>query len=496
MVRFSLSSPSASPLGQTASRVVALPPLLLKLVPARKLKPAQEEPRMPEIEALASLQQIFRKHFPVQSQHIQQHQDTIHNALTVLVPIQASSQDSLQQILADTAAINPFFSQSASTHFARFVVLKDESQGIDEPHLLFSATYDGHFEDYIRELFRLTDPDCLETNILNRIFQSCRAYPTDASRDVETFSTFIRQHSIKHNTFFMAYWNRSVAEIYESKAFCDELQQAIEAPALRQEIDEVWAHHCLKHHIKPQKPTLLIPTAFTKFFEQFLEKYWVKIRFDQNDPSDRLQQTAAQVERLRASRAIEDQMAQNQFLTLHAIHPGFLGINALILKFLLYLAAGRARKAKGNLSGISTIHSLRWVIIPKGILSRAHVPYLLFESNYNGSWDSYVDDFVQYAYHRMNLIWGKCTNYRSRGAQDTEWFKQHIRNYLFPAQAYYSAYPDLSVHNIITSLRVAEVLKINLSDPQQAEVSAEPSKARQVLDSFRLFLAGAYQSIN
>jgi hypothetical protein len=99
---------------------------------------------------------------------------------------------------------------------------------------------------------------------------------------------------------------------------------------------------------------------------------------------------------------------------------------------------------------------------------------------------------VQYACRRMNLIWGKCQDYQSQGAKDVEWFKQHIRNYLFPAQSYYSAYSDLTVRNILTCLRIAEILK---TTPSSTKISKSEQTNRNFI-SLKFLLAGTYHSIN
>jgi hypothetical protein len=488
MMLSSLSSLALSTLERSAS---FFPLNLLKFVPDVSSKDGPDSSQRQKAKELTYIKHIFQSYLPAQTQQILDHQAVAQSALTVLIPIHPEKEEQLREDLKNsTDSINQYFIKSSTTHFARFVILHDEPQGIDQPYLLFSSTYDGNFEAYIDELVRLTNAEAPDADVLNAIFECCQGYTSSMSRDAKLFRNFIDQHAVSSNAFFMAYWDKSVSEIKASQALYNELGQSLENPFFRQELSQECDHIGSLQSIKPQKPSSLKTGFLTQKFEEFLEKYWVKIRPAQNDPGYHLQPNPTQLARRHESKVIEDHIAQNQFLTLHAIHPGFLGINVLILKVILWLAAGRAKKAKGNLSGIPTIHSLRWVIIPSGIMSDR--PYLLFESNYNGSWDSYVDDFVQYACLRMNLIWGKCQDYLSQGSRDTEWFKQHIRNYLFPAQIYYSAYPDLTVRNILTCLRVAEIIKT----PQHSSKTAEVEQADRALISLKLLLAGAYHSIN
>ena len=51
----------------------------------------------------------------------------------------------------------------------------------------------------------------------------------------------------------------------------------------------------------------------------------------------------------------------------------------------------------GKLGGIRTIHFARWVALPDG--------RLLFFSNYDGSWEAYLGEFVDKASMGLTMIW-------------------------------------------------------------------------------------------
>ena len=81
-----------------------------------------------------------------------------------------------------------------------------------------------------------------------------------------------------------------------------------------------------------------------------------------------------------------------------------------------------------KLQTLSFIHYARWVIerFPDGgDGERLHYPYLLFESNFNGSWDQYIDAFSEVVPTRMKGIWG--TSYGFPGPIPVEPFKDYIR---------------------------------------------------------------------
>jgi hypothetical protein len=101
----------------------------------------------------------------------------------------------------------------------------------------------------------------------------------------------------------------------------------------------------------------------------------------------------------------------------------------------------------GELGGIPTIHFAKWLLIDGG--SR-----LLFLSNYDGSWESYLGDFVDQAAIGLNLAWSCTSEYPKTnllaldGAEDEATFKAWGRAHQVPTQVFYSAYPHLSIAGI------------------------------------------------
>ncbi|HEX2674462.1 MAG TPA: hypothetical protein VHM25_26485, partial [Polyangiaceae bacterium] len=98
----------------------------------------------------------------------------------------------------------------------------------------------------------------------------------------------------------------------------------------------------------------------------------------------------------------------------------------------------------GQLGGIPTIHFAKWLLIDDNAR-------LLFFSNYDSSWESYLSDFVDRAAIGLNLAWTltkdyPTTSYLTRlGASDEERFKAWSRAYQRPTQVFYTAYPELGI---------------------------------------------------
>ena len=106
----------------------------------------------------------------------------------------------------------------------------------------------------------------------------------------------------------------------------------------------------------------------------------------------------------------------------------------------------RVRRIQGQLGGIPTIHFARWVILDDR--------NVVFLSNYDGSWSSYLGDFVDRASLGLTAIWGNTKGFpRPRllmfgGARDEQRFKSFARRAQVPSLAWYRAYPELSIPNI------------------------------------------------
>ncbi|MGC4087026.1 MAG: hypothetical protein QM756_03815 [Polyangiaceae bacterium] len=122
----------------------------------------------------------------------------------------------------------------------------------------------------------------------------------------------------------------------------------------------------------------------------------------------------------------------------------------------------------GQLGGIPSIHFAKWLLLDEG-------RRLLFFSNYDNSWESYLGDFVDQAAIGLNLAWTCCEGYpKTRflvegGADDEERFKAWGRAHQRPTQVFYSAYPDLSIAVINNNTWIRHGLQ---SRPSAAEVTA------------------------
>jgi len=149
-----------------------------------------------------------------------------------------------------------------------------------------------------------------------------------------------------------------------------------------------------------------------------------------------------------ANMASEDHFAQNALSHVVPVKAGF--VRRFVLRvahrYIAALATHHFNYVE-QLGGIPSIHFAKWLLIDNG-------RRLLFFSNYDGSWESYLGDFVDQAAIGLNLAWSCTQGYpRTRalafgGANDEERFKAWGRAHQRPTQVFYSAYPNRSVSNI------------------------------------------------
>ncbi len=141
------------------------------------------------------------------------------------------------------------------------------------------------------------------------------------------------------------------------------------------------------------------------------------------------------------------------------VRPAVTWINALIFR------AARALPATlGGLLGLSLIHFARWVIIRRdqwpGRAPGAkplNNDYMLFISNFNGTWDQYIDAFADGIPGGLDLFWYSSTKY-PHSIPITP-FKDYIRANQVDTTYYYNATPGAAQRDIKAALKLARALR-------------------------------------
>jgi hypothetical protein len=346
------------------------------------------------------------------------------NALTVIVPILPDKLQFLRgylKTIGDDVVNNPYvrFAKTPSTHSARWVIFED----LPEPRLYFSACYDGTFEDYLTEITSQLGPG------MDPIWACCRGYYIRSAYNPKEFADFLLPHSFQSNVFLAAFPGLSARQISDNITFRTTFDDFL---------DGVQNLSPVSKSATPLSPFAAVPEsnqwsdAFFKIIGSVTD-WLVGVRPGVITPNVRIPSN-------RYLSDIEDRIDQNQMTVLSSVKKQFWP--RLLLRFFLFLGWLTGKPSPtGQLSGLSTIHFARWALIDNGNT-------LLFESVYDGSWESYIDDFRDHAASGMNAIWANCIGYPKGGCLDIEYFKQLIRSHQIPAQVFYSAYPNQTVKNI------------------------------------------------
>jgi hypothetical protein len=121
-------------------------------------------------------------------------------------------------------------------------------------------------------------------------------------------------------------------------------------------------------------------------------------------------------------------------------------------------------KFKGLLT-LSLIHYARWVIVkPKDFPNLGYgqpeedvkYAYEMFFSNFNGSWDQYIDSFSMSIASGLDLFWFHNVNYPK--SVPIEAFHRYITANQVQTDFYYNAYPLASSNDVKSAQRVLTTL--------------------------------------
>ena len=179
---------------------------------------------------------------------------------------------------------------------------------------------------------------------------------------------------------------------------------------------------------------------------------WLEVR----DPSQDGPPTSP--ESLKQMAEAEDQVVQNHMSSLVLIKPGIL--RAALIRVGLWNVGLilRTLATDGYLASMRTIHFAHWTLASNG-------GRLLFFSNFDGSWESYLDDFIEKAHGGLSLAWGNCVGFPPScflvlgGASQGRQFKAWARHSMAPALFWFSAYPNDTVNQIERQAALAEGLR-------------------------------------
>jgi hypothetical protein len=394
------------------------------------------------------------------------------HALTLLVPVVEGQEQQLDNWLREhKRALQRALERSHTTHFARLVLLPRAHDSNAQQLLALESNFDGELDAHVADLSDALGP------LLDGALKHVQGYPGRAER--KRLVDFVRHHSTRSAAFYAAHPGLSVATVRGDAALVRALDSYLrqlsigarvklsDAPELARLLRERARVFSREHGVRlgsldrgftaraptiedalRQRPlALLCAFALAPFFE--LKDWW------QREPVASL----STPERRRSRDLIgieEDRVDQNGLTHLVPIKPGWYRLFALKLMLWLVSLLAQAASRTGRLANIDSIHFARWLVLPDR--------RLLFFSNYDGSWEAYLGDFVDRGARGLTMIWSNTQGFPPArlllfaGAKNEQHFKAWTRAYQVPTQVWYSAYPTLSVADVLRHARIRELL--------------------------------------
>jgi len=136
-----------------------------------------------------------------------------------------------------------------------------------------------------------------------------------------------------------------------------------------------------------------------------------------------------------------------------------------IVRVILF-SLGAIKSLRNDVVQLSFIHFARWVIIKRTKFPHAaqqqpkeelKYDYLLFFSNFNGTWNQYIDAFSAVLSRGLNAIWRWSEKFP--GSVPVTPFKQYIARGQFDTDYYYTAYPYATTNDVKAAHRVQAALE-------------------------------------
>lgn len=440
-------------------------------------------------------------------------------AFTIVVPVAAGEVEELGRLLdeiGDDIDENPHlrFAGLDGLHYASLVIFGDDR---GEPQLLFEGNVDGRVEPFLEQLVDRAG------TALDAIYSHCHGYPPAGSSEPSAVVDFLARRDIGASAFFVAWPGRTVEDIGceqqlrsflgrflddqdEGGALADQAPEAIRR-RLQQAVDAepslAWARTPPDRPFLVQNGRRLLlllagPPLFgvARVLEAAVRGRTRRVRLLARavvlagavavavvaGALRRQERASARAEEMRDpdwetvyagwSQNLagivqrENVQGQNHLASVCPIREGRLRLALLRVVLWVVNLVARLTANRGSLAGISSIHFARWVITP----DRRH---LIFLSNFDGSWERYLNDFIDLASKGLTAVWTNTDNAIGfpltrwlilDGARDEQRFKAYARFSQVRTRAWYSAYPDLSNENVENNRIVREQLLASLDD--------------------------------
>ena len=383
------------------------------------------------------------------------------NAVSLQIPLKPDKVEAVTQLLntgGNPALEQTFFSfqKIPTVHFARWIVVPAAKNL--KASLVYAANIDGDREQHLKDLVEHLGDD------LNQIFKYCEGYPDGGDNNGENQLGYLKKHVIPTQGFYTGAPNRSVQQIQKEAELYDAVKGFVKKngkgwksskeayTAIKGFLgnDSKWDWARKHYHLpKVNIPALVFLVLLLLVLLPVLIIFIILIHFFYELRAKPFGKTQSEIplEHLATLKSQEDIIYQNQLSQVFELKGG---LRKLGLKFFLWATSFGARHIfiSGQLMGTPTIHFARWVIIDGG-------KRFVFFSNFDGSFDEYLGDFVDNNGWGLNTIYGAAKGYPrtffmvGRGSYRIAEFMGWGRLTQVPSQIWYSAYPWYGLQQIV-----------------------------------------------
>ncbi|HSI77901.1 MAG TPA: hypothetical protein VK957_18525 [Lunatimonas sp.] len=411
------------------------------------------------------------------------------NSTTILVPIIKSKVDELLDLLGRISddlekGRFPLFEELHIIHFARWVVIDYGKSWINDPadrtpKLIFVVDYDGEEADLLEKL-------CNDSaGLLDKVYCCCENFPLYEKRTPESRTAFLANNVIKDAAVYIGAPGRTVQQIKDESILRNFIRKHLDSKTwenvsahkiyqnIKQEVTSNPDFAFLNQKVKTPSVNWLglVFLGIVILILLPLIIFWVLVlhifyeRKDENFTRKRSQLDDKFLNELEKS---EDIKSQNQFTQLVDMKEGKFRLLTIKAMFFLSKSLIKFFFVQGKLMGIPTIHFAKWVMFEDN--SR-----VLFFSNFDGSWQQYLGDFIDNSGWGLTGIFSNTkifpkTNFLlTGGAYDEEHFLAWSRNSELITNVWYTAYPNLSIKNINNNTKIRVQLMKSLSERQAAK---------------------------
>jgi hypothetical protein len=365
------------------------------------------------------------------------------------------------------------FGRFETIHVARFVVADDQTlddraafpglQPSERIPLIFLADCDGPGDETLARMAA----EC--GSGLRQIFAHC----DDFDGHVDLLA-WMRAHETPPSAVYVNWIGRTVRQVREEADLHERLRAALAGMTERnpqQLHGKLRAAAASGPRLTPIEPRTLgqwvafilgivglLLLGLVLFIPTLLIAPFFLIALRRAETTDPVIRKRADAAYTRAIAIGEDRDVTNPFSAIGSLKPGWFRLAITVVALRAVGLSAIFLYNRGRLARVSTIHFARWVLLDGN-------RRVFFASNYDGSLESYMDDFINKVAFGLNLVFSNGIAYPpadflvNRGAWREQMFKHFLHRRQVKTDVWYKAYTGLTNADLARNARIRQGLE-------------------------------------